>query len=221
MTAHHVVAETARPEQAPVVAWTPGPSSAARRGQAASRIRTIAVLLVTGALVLAAAYFTNRGTGDGSLTNVNLTGNAKGPAPVLGQAAPPLSATAADGSSFKLADLKGKLVWLSFGASWCQPCRAENADLEATYEAFKARGVVVVQVFMDEDTAAVTDYATRVGITYLKVPDPTSQLSTEYRILGIPTHFLIDRDGVLRQIKVGTLQADAMAQALTDLGAGG
>src|SRR5512140_2568936 len=202
-------------------AGTPAIVRAPGGARVPGRITTIAVLLVTGALVLAAAYFANGGTSDGGLTTVNLNGNAKGPAPAIGQAAPDLTGTAADGSTFKLADLKGKLVWLSFGASWCQPCRAENADLEATYEAFKAKGVVVVQVFMDEDTAAVTDYANRVGITYMKVPDPTSQLSTEYRILGIPTHFFIDRDGVLREIKVGTLQADAMAQALTDLGAGG
>jgi len=212
---NHVAAHPAAPGGAPAIVRAP------RGARVPGRLTTIAVLLVTGALILAAAYLTNRGPDSTGLTDVNLTGSATGPAPVIGQAAPALSATYADGSPFKLADLKGKIVWLSFGASWCQPCRAENADIEATYEAFKAKGVVVVQVFMDEDTAAVTDYAGRVGITYLEVPDPSSQLSTEYRILGIPTHFFIDRDGILRQIKVGTLQADAMAQTLTDLGAGG
>lgn len=212
---NHVAAHAAAPGGAPAIVRAP------RGARVPGRLTTIAVLLVTGALVLAAAYIANGGTADGGLTTVNLNGKPNGSAPVIGQAAPALSATAADGTAFKLADLKGKIVWLTFGASWCQPCRAENADVEATYEAFKARGVVVVQVFMNEDAAAVTDYTNRVGITYLKVPDPTGQLSTDYRILGIPTHFFIDRDGVLRQVTVGTLQADAMARTLTDLGAGG
>lgn len=212
---NHVAAHPAAPGGTPAIVRAP------RGARVPGRITTLAVLLVTGALVLAAAYLTNGGTANGGLTNVNLTGTPNGPAPVVGQAAPALTATAADGSAFNLADLKGKIVWLTFGASWCQPCRAENADVEATYEAFKARGVVVVQVYMDEDATAVNDYAGRVGLTYLKVPDPAGQIATNYRILGIPTHFFIDRDGVLRDIKVGTLQAEAMAKALTDLGAGG
>jgi peroxiredoxin len=211
MTAHHVPATAGSPVVAPI-------GQAARAGRAPGRIATLAVLLVTGALVLGAAYLTNRGSGDAGLTAVNLTGTPNGPAPIIGQPAPNISATQADGSAIKLSDLKGSIVWLSFGASWCQPCRAENADVQATYEAFKAKGVVVVQVFMDEDAAAVTDYAGRVGLTYTKVPDPLGRLSTDYRILGIPTHFFIDRDGILRDIKVGTLQAPDMAQILTALG---
>ena len=183
------------------------------------RLVTIGVVVVTGALILAAAYVTNgQSVADNGLTSVNLTGTPSGPAPVVGQLAPAFTVAEADGTSLNLSSLRGSIVWLSFGASWCQPCRAENADLEATYQAFKDKGVVVVQAFMDDDAATVTDYAGRVGLTYIKVPDPNETLATEYRILGIPTHFFIDRDGVLRVIKVGTLQSDEMAQVLTDLG---
>jgi cytochrome c biogenesis protein CcmG/thiol:disulfide interchange protein DsbE len=182
-----------------------------------SRIVTIAVMAVTAILIVGAAYLANRPDSSSGVTPVSLTGNPTGPAPIVGQAAPAFTANQVDGSSLSLADLKGKAVWLTFGASWCQPCRSEAADIEAAAEAFRARGVVVVQVFMQEDQVAVKDYADRVGLTYLKVPDPRTTLSTEYRILGIPTHFFIGADGVLRQIKVGTMTGDEMTQALTQL----
>jgi hypothetical protein len=75
----------------------------------------------------------------------------------------------------------------------------------------------VVQVYINQDTATVVDYANRVGLTYTKIADSDDQIATNYRILGIPAHFFIDRDGVLRQLKVGTLDAATMQSILTEL----
>jgi cytochrome c biogenesis protein CcmG/thiol:disulfide interchange protein DsbE len=199
----------AEPLASPVVRRASRPAGPSRTG-------TIVVLAVTALLIVGAAYLTTRQDSSG-LTPVNLTGNPTGPAPIVGQAAPAFTATLVDGSALSLADLKGKAVWLTFGASWCQPCRSEAADIEASSEAFKDKGVVVVQVFMDESQATVQDYATRVGLTYLKVPDPNGTLATNYRILGIPTHFFIGADGVLRQVKVGTMTIEEMSQTLSGL----
>jgi cytochrome c biogenesis protein CcmG/thiol:disulfide interchange protein DsbE len=181
------------------------------------RLTTVVVMAVTAILIVGAAYLANRSNGSGGLTTVDLTGNPTGPAPIVDQAAPPFTAALVDGTSLSLTDLEGKVVWLSFGASWCQPCRSENPDILASYEAFRDRGVVVVQVFMQEDQATVADYAGRVGLTYLQIPDPAARLSIEYRILGIPTHFFIDRDGILRQLKVGTMTRDDMTEVLNGL----
>jgi cytochrome c biogenesis protein CcmG/thiol:disulfide interchange protein DsbE len=116
-----------------------------------------------------------------------------------------------------VSDLRGKVVWLTFGASWCQPCRAENPDIKATSEAFRDRGVVVLQVYINQDQASVIDYASRVGLAYTKIADSDDQIATNYRILGIPAHFFIDRDGILRELKVGTLDAATMQSILTEL----
>ena len=187
------------------------------RSTGPSRTATIAVMVVTAILIVGAAYLANRQDDSSGVTAVNLTGTPTGPAPIVGQVAPAFTANQVDSTSLSLADLKGKAVWLTFGASWCQPCRSEAADIEASYEAFKDKNVVVVQVFMQEDQAAVKDYTERVGLTYLRIPDPKTTLSTEYRILGIPTHFFIGADGVLREMKVGTLTQDQMAQLLSGL----
>ena len=212
-----VASEAAAPEAAAPEAAAPG---ARRPGAAQSRITSLILIGVTGAIILAVAFLSNQPaatSADGALTQVNLTGTATGEAPTVGKAPPDFLAATADGTPFKLSDLKGKPVWLTFGASWCQPCRAENPDVEATYEKFKAQGVVVVQVFMAEEAKTVVDYTTRVGLTYTRIPDPSEKLATEYRILGIPTHYFIDKTGVLRQMRIGSLDPAGMEKALTGI----
>ncbi len=54
---------------------------------------------------------------------------------------------------------------------------------------------MVLAVFISEDAAAVKDYADRVGLTYDKIADPDTAIASQYRILGIPSHFFIDSDG--------------------------
>jgi cytochrome oxidase Cu insertion factor (SCO1/SenC/PrrC family) len=99
------------------------------------RLGTLVVIAVTGAIIVAVAVVANQPaattSGDGAVTAVTLTGSATGAAPVVDKVAPDFSAQMADGSPFRLSDLKGRPVWLTFGASWCQPCRAENPDIQA------------------------------------------------------------------------------------------
>jgi len=182
------------------------------------RLATLAVMAVTAVAIVGAALLVNRpaGSTDG-LTPVNLVGSPTGPAPIVGQAAPPLAATALDGTALDLSAYAGSPVWITFGATWCQPCRAENPDIQAAYAAHRDEGLVVIQVYMDEDAATVSAYASRVGLEYVKVPDPTGRLSIEYRILGIASHFFIDSAGVLRQTRVGTLDRAGMDAALAAL----
>ena len=197
-----------------------GADSVPAQGGRRNALATLAVVAITGVIILAAAYFSNPRLGDtatGNFTPVTIDGQPVGAAPNVDSPAPDFIAGLTDGSQVRLSDLRGKPVWLTFGASWCQPCRAENPDIMATYTA-NAGAVVIVQVYMDEDSAAVKEYTDRVGITYLTVPDPNQALSAQYRILGIPSHFFIDASGVLRQIKVGSLDPTSMQAALDQLG---
>ncbi len=185
--------------------------------RAARAIPTLLILLVTAAAILAAAFLSDRGasaSAAGGMTAVSVTGTASGAAPVIGKPAPDFTATTTDGRQVSLSDYVGHPVWLTFGASWCQPCRAENPDVEAAYRSFQDRGIVVLQVYMSEDAASVRDYAGRVGITYVTVPDPDERLSAEYRILGIPSHFFIDASGKLVRMKIGSLDPQSMRAAL-------
>jgi cytochrome c biogenesis protein CcmG, thiol:disulfide interchange protein DsbE len=179
---------------------------------------TLVILAITAAIILAVVYLTDRKdttTSDSGVTAVTVTGTATGAAPTVGQPAPEISAALADGTPVKLSDFKGHPVWLTFGASWCQPCRAENPDIVAA--SGKYADLVVLQVYMSEDASTVKDYTSRVGIPYRTVPDPAERLAAEYRILGIPSHFFIDRQGVLQQFKIGSLDPSGMDAAIAGI----
>jgi peroxiredoxin len=179
------------------------------------RARTVTVMAVTALIIATIAFIVNQpNTVAGGVTSVTLTGEASGAAPTVGQPAPDFQASTVDGRVVRLSDFKGQPVWLTFGASWCQPCRAENPDILAVYERSKASGLVVLAIFMSEDAATVRDYADRVGLTYDKVADPATTLASQYRILGIPSHFFIDTDGVLREMKIGALDQAGMERAI-------
>lgn len=182
-----------------------------------SRSGTLLVMGVTAAIIFGVAYLVNRPDASGSsLTAVTLSGPTAGKPPRVGEPAPDFTAKTVDGDTVRLSAYRGKSVWLTFGASWCQPCRAENPDIQATYRTMRAQGLVVLGVFISEDAGTVRDYARRVGLTYPKIADPDTRLASAYRILGIPSHFFIDGAGVLRVMKIGTLDTAAMEAALAE-----
>lgn len=191
----------------------------ARTGPGSSARGTLVIVVLTAVIILAVAYLSDRRdttAADGTVTAVTVTGTASGVAPAVGQQAPDFIALTSDGTRLRLSDFIGRPVWLTFGATWCQPCRAENPDIQAIYEKM-AGSVEVIQVYLSEDAATVNDYTNRVGLTYLRVPDPSERIAAEYRILGIPSHFFIDATGVLRQIRIGSLDPTSMEAAIAGI----
>ena len=190
-----------------------GRGSVTRRG----RTRSLVIMGVTTVIILAVTYVTNRPASGGSLTSIVLSGRATGPPPTIGKPAPDFAATTIDGVKTSLRKFRGRPVWLTFGATWCQPCRAEAPDIEAAYKKHREEGLVVLAVFIREGAAAVKDYTTRVGLTFPRVADTTTQIASTYRILGIPTHFFIDRTGVLRATMAGRLDPPTIESAISGI----
>jgi len=193
---------------------TGGPTARARQ----SRSATLAIMGVTGAIIAALAFMANQPTANAvGFTSVTLSGGARGEPPTVGKAAPDLLATTVDGKTVRLSDFKGNPVWLTFGASWCQACRAENPDIQAMSEEFTDSDLAVLAIFISEDASAVRDYADRVGLTYWKVADPDTRIASDYRIMGIPSHYFIDGSGVLRLLRIGSLDPAGMEAALNGI----
>jgi peroxiredoxin len=184
-----------------------------------SRLGTLLVLGVTAVLVMGAAYLVQRPKDAAAgVTSVKLAGASTAKPPVVGKPAQDFSATTVDGQQVSLRAYLGHPVWLTFGASWCAACRAEAPDIEAAYQRAKAAGVIVIEVFISEDAATVRGYADRVGLSYVRVADPDTRIASAYRVLGIPAHFFIDRAGVLRSIRTGSLTPARMDAALAETG---
>jgi len=100
------------------------------------------------------------------------------------------------GKSWTLKALVGKVVLVNFWATWCPPCRKELPDLQALYNRFKDRGVVVLGI-SDEDAAKVQPFVAQHNVTYPVLLDPGRKVNKLFAIQGIPRSLFYDRNGKL------------------------
>lgn len=101
-----------------------------------------------------------------------------------------------DGRTWKRTDLKGKVVLVNFWATWCAPCRREMPDLQALYDRFRAKGLVVLAV-SDESPEKVRGYAKASKWTFPILLDAGGLVGKRYRLESIPKTFVYDREGAL------------------------
>lgn len=116
---------------------------------------------------------------------------------------PDFSGRTADGRTVSLASLRGKVILLNFWATWCQECRPEMPLFEQLHREFGAQGLSVVGINAREGTAAIRGYAKELGLTFPLVLDPRGEINANYGVIGIPTTFLIGRDGRAVALAVG------------------
>jgi cytochrome c biogenesis protein CcmG/thiol:disulfide interchange protein DsbE len=141
------------------------------------------------------------------------------PAAVVGAPAPDFELKTLDGTSIRLSDLKGKVVAVNFWATWCEPCRIEMPDLEARAESHAA-DLVVLGVNFDESPEDVRAFGKRVGVAFPLLLDPGGVVQHLYRVLGYPTTFFVDRDGVIRAEHVGLMTPAQIDDYLAQAGIG-
>jgi peroxiredoxin len=100
------------------------------------------------------------------------------------------------GETLTLAEFRGHPVVLNFWASWCPPCRAEMPALEAAYETYRARGIIVVGIDGATDTwEASRAFLNARGVTYPVGRDEAGQIAQAYHVAGLPTTFFITAEG--------------------------
>ncbi len=99
------------------------------------------------------------------------------------------------GREFSLEDLKGRVVVLNFWATWCPPCKEEMASLSELNLRLKDSGVTVVAVNDFEPRQTVVDFAKRHNYSFTILVDEKGVVSERYRVVVLPTTFIIDREG--------------------------
>ena len=107
-----------------------------------------------------------------------------------------------EGESFTLSALQGNVVLLNFWATWCSPCREEKSSLKALYQRFKDQGLEIIAVNIMEKPDAVLDFIQLYSLSYPVLLDRDGRVGITYGVQGVPTSYLINREGkiVLRLV---------------------
>ena len=100
------------------------------------------------------------------------------------------------GTNWSLQDLRGKVVLVNFWATWCPPCRKEMPDMQALYERFGPRGLVILAI-SDDEAGKVGPFVASQKYTFPVLLDPQHQVNRLFAVEGIPKSFLYGRDGKL------------------------
>jgi cytochrome c biogenesis protein CcmG/thiol:disulfide interchange protein DsbE len=105
-----------------------------------------------------------------------------------------------DGKEVKLSDYKGKVVLVNFWASWCPPCKEEMPIFEKVYQKYNDKNFVILAVNMDTSEGALKEFLEKNRYSF-----PILRMKGEagLNIPGLPTSYLVDKDGSVKKIRLG------------------
>ncbi|HSD51810.1 MAG TPA: TlpA disulfide reductase family protein [Candidatus Methylomirabilis sp.] len=108
------------------------------------------------------------------------------------------------GNRVRLSDHRGHVVLLNFWATWCPPCRAEMPSMEKLYQAYRDRGLVILAISGDRTGQSTVEvFVQEVGVTFPILLDPANEVFAQYGVRGLPTSFLLDRQGRIVSAEAG------------------
>ncbi|MDR7481178.1 MAG: TlpA disulfide reductase family protein [Armatimonadota bacterium] len=171
----------------------------------------VPLLAAVGLVVAALAFVTARAGRQTSISGALARG--------LAPEAPPFTLPRLDGDgTLDLAALRGRVVVLNFWASWCVPCRDEAPLLEAAWQRYRDRGVVVVGVNVQDLTADAQRFVRETRTTFPVVRDHDNRVYRAYGLTGVPETFFTDRQGrIVRKFPGAVLEAAEWFRAVEDV----
>jgi thiol-disulfide isomerase/thioredoxin len=126
-----------------------------------------------------------------------------------GDVAPGFKLAKLDGSGeLKLGDLRGKVVFVDFWASWCAPCQKSMPLFDAMAKEFPAARFQLIGVNVDKDVGAAKKALAKRPVSYTIVSDPSGTLPGRYGVETMPMAYLVDGDGAIRYVHKGFREGD-------------
>lgn len=130
-----------------------------------------------------------------------------------GSRAPDYQAVSLGGDTVSLSSFAGEVVVLNVWATWCRPCVVEMPALQRLHEELSEDGLRVVAVSVDSPPGVigsfgqpggnVREFVHDLGLTFTVLHDPTARIETRYQVNGLPTTYVIDRDGRIQRKVLG------------------
>ena len=128
----------------------------------------------------------------------------------LDQVSPSCALTTLDGKPVHdLQELKGKVVYVDFWASWCPPCVKSFPFLNELDHELKDKGLQIIGINLDEKLADAQEFIAKHPVDFSIVADTSKQCAKSFEVMAMPTSYLIDRKGNVRHIHQGFRPAES------------
>ncbi len=121
----------------------------------------------------------------------------------IGKPAPDFEYPDSEGNIWKLADLRGKVVFINFWATWCTTCEAEMPSKESLSKIMEGKPFQMLGMLFRDDPANLPEYYKTHEITLPTLISPDNESAKKYGITGVPETFIIDKEGIIREKLVG------------------
>ncbi len=102
-----------------------------------------------------------------------------------------------------LEQYKNKVVYIDFWASWCGPCRKSFPWLNQLQTKYKDKGLVVIGINLDADIKKAYQFLDQTPANFKLLSDPNGKLAQQYKLIGMPSSFVLDGNGEIRHRHVG------------------
>jgi peroxiredoxin len=169
--------------------------------------RSIAIVLSILAACAAVLFFSAAGSGDDAVKGVKLHSPA-----------PPWELEDVNGKTVRSSDFTNKVVILDFWATWCPPCRAEIPGFIELQKQYQQQGLVVVGISLDQGGAdVVKSFMQKMGVNYPVVLGNQKVSDAYGGIEGIPTTFVIDRQGRIANKHLGLTAKEEFVKEIEPL----
>jgi cytochrome c biogenesis protein CcmG, thiol:disulfide interchange protein DsbE len=122
-------------------------------------------------------------------------------------------------NEFNLEALKGKKIVLTFWTTWCSYCQEEMAELTKFYIEKKSEDIEVIGVNItsaENSQKEVIGFVQQSKLPFSVALDVNGEVSKSYQVIGIPTNYIIDKTGTIKEKILGPITAERLHQALLD-----
>ncbi len=126
----------------------------------------------------------------------------------VGRPAPGFDLPAAGSPNVRLANLKGRVVYVDFWASWCAPCKQSFPWMNEMQAKYGPKGLTIIGINLDKKREDADKFLAGTPAKFTVAFDSTGKVAEVYQPKGMPTSFLIGADGVVRAMHVGFRESD-------------
>ena len=128
---------------------------------------------------------------------------------IKGQPAPNFMLTDLTGKEWQLSDLRGKVVFINFWATWCPPCIQELPSMEALNQRLSAASFQMLTILYSDRPELGQSMVNKSGYSFPVLIDPDAAVGRQYGLTGVPETFIVDPQGILREKFIGPFDWDS------------